>query len=108
MGDERSKMGPMPSIYNPDFIAANQADRADNVIKGTAKEQLNQLMADINGFKEKNGLDKVIVLWTANTERFSEIQEGVNDTADNIMAAIEEDEDEIAPSTLFAIASILT
>ena len=50
----------------------------------------------------------MIILWTANTERFSEIQEGVNDTADNLLAAIEEDEDEISPSTLFAVASILT
>ena len=75
---------------------------------GTKDEQLKQLMKDINSFKADNGLDKVIVLWTANTERFSEIQEGVNDTGDNLLAAIEEDEDEIAPSTLFAVASILT
>lgn len=69
---------------------------------------MKQLVSDIESFKSKNSLDKVIVLWTANTERFSEIQEGVNDTADNLLAAIEEDEDEIAPSTLFAVASILT
>jgi len=28
------KMKPRPSIYCPDFIAANQSDRADNVLKG--------------------------------------------------------------------------
>lgn len=28
------KMRPRPSIYCPDFIAANQADRADNLLKG--------------------------------------------------------------------------
>lgn len=27
-------MKPRPSVYFPDFIAANQADRADNVLKG--------------------------------------------------------------------------
>lgn len=27
-------MKPRPSIYCPDFIAANQADRADNLLKG--------------------------------------------------------------------------
>jgi len=99
---------PLPSIYYPDFIAANQADRADNVLQGSKKEHLETLMKNINDFKKDNNLDKVIVLWTANTERFSEIQEGVNDTADNLMAAIEEDEDEISPSTMFAVASILT
>lgn len=28
------KMKPRPSIYCPDFIAANQEDRADNILKG--------------------------------------------------------------------------
>jgi myo-inositol-1-phosphate synthase len=28
---------PRPSIYYPDFIAANQSDRADNVLGGSKK-----------------------------------------------------------------------
>jgi myo-inositol-1-phosphate synthase len=32
---EMSLMQPMPSIYYPDFIAANQEDRADNLIPGS-------------------------------------------------------------------------
>jgi len=32
---EMAVMVPLPSIYYPDFIAANQEDRADNVIPGT-------------------------------------------------------------------------
>ena len=28
------KLKPRPSIYCPDFIAANQADRADNLLQG--------------------------------------------------------------------------
>merc|ERR1712000_473526 len=30
---EMSAMVPLPSVYYPDFIAANQEDRADNVLK---------------------------------------------------------------------------
>lgn len=40
-------MVPLPGIYDPDFIAANQGSRADNVIKGTKKEQLRQIINDI-------------------------------------------------------------
>lgn len=58
-------------------------------------------------FKTTNGLDKVIVQWTANTERYADILEGVNDTADNLMKAIETGHDEVSPSTVFAVASIL-
>ena len=32
---EMSEMKPLPSVYYPDFIAANQEDRADNVLKGS-------------------------------------------------------------------------
>eukprot|EP01110_Echinostelium_bisporum_P006613 TRINITY_DN2631_c0_g1_i2.p1 TRINITY_DN2631_c0_g1~~TRINITY_DN2631_c0_g1_i2.p1 ORF type:complete len:508 (+),score=241.69 TRINITY_DN2631_c0_g1_i2:332-1855(+) len=101
-------MVPLPSIYYPDFIAANQKDRADNVLPGDDKmAHLEQIRKDIREFKSKNGLDKVIVLWSANTERFSSIVTGVNDTAENLMAAIKRNEPEVSPSTIFAIASIL-
>lgn len=58
-------------------------------------------------FKAKHGLDKVIVQWTANTERFAELLDGVNDTADNLLKAVEAGHEEVAPSTVFAIACIL-
>lgn len=98
---------PLPSIFEPDWIAANQADRADNVITGTKRERLEAVRADIRGFKETNGLDKVIVLWTANTERFSEVAVGLNDTSASLIASIDADAEEVSPSTLFAVASIL-
>lgn len=98
---------PLPSIYFPDFIAANQADRADNVLTGSKQEQLDAVRAHIRDFKASHSLEKVIILWTANTERFAAVEEGNNDTAENLLAAIEREEEELSPSTLFAVASIL-
>jgi len=98
---------PLPSIYFPDFIAANQEDRADNVLTGTKQEQLEQIRKDIRDFKAVNNIEKLIVLWSANTERFSNILPGLNDTADNLLASIKKGEFEVAPSTIFAVASIL-
>ena len=100
---------PLPSIYYPDFIAANQEDRADNVIEGSkaSMEHVEHLRKDIRDFKTKNELDKVIVLWTANTERYADIVPGVNDTADNLMNSIKTGHEEISPSTVFAVACIL-
>jgi len=49
----------------------------------------------------------VIVLWTATTERFADLIEGVNDTADNLLHSIEAGHEEISPSTMFAVAAIL-
>ena len=100
---------PLPSIYYPDFIAANQEDRADNVIPGSkaSMEHVEHLRKDIRDFKSANGLDKVIVLWTANTERYADLVTGVNDTAENLMKAIESGNEEVSPSTVFAVACIL-
>jgi len=99
---------PLPSIYYPDFIAANQEARADNVVPGTDKQaHLDHIRADIRRFKAENQLDRVVVFWTANTERYSDIIPGVNDTADNLLGAIKNSHSEVSPSTLFVVASIL-
>ena len=58
-------------------------------------------------FQGQNELDKVIILWTANTERYADVLPNVNDTADNLIKSIKESHEEIAPSTVFAVASIL-
>ncbi|TLD15753.1 uncharacterized protein PgNI_01661 [Pyricularia grisea] len=106
---EMASMKPLPSIYYPDFIAANQGSRADNVLPGSkaCNGHVDQLRRDIRDFKAKNGLDKVIVLWTANTERYASELNGVNDTADNLLKSIEGGELEVSPSTVFAVASIM-
>ncbi|PVH80799.1 putative inositol-3-phosphate synthase [Cadophora sp. DSE1049] len=106
---EMAEMIPLPSIYYPDFIAANQEDRADNILPGSKAsiEHVEKIRKDIRDFKANNGLDKVIVQWTANTERFAELIDGVNDTADNLLKAIENGHEEVAPSTIFAVACIL-
>jgi len=106
---EMAAIKPLPSIYYPDFIAANQEDRADNLIPGNkaSLEHVEHIRKDIRDFKAANNLDKVIVQWTANTERFADIIEGVNDTAENLLKAIEAGHEEVSPSTVFAVASIL-
>lgn len=46
---EMAQMVPLPSIYYPDFIAANQESRADNILEGSkaCTEHLEKIRADI-------------------------------------------------------------
>lgn len=46
------------------------------------------------------------MLWTANTERYSNIVAGLNDTTENLLASLDKNEAEISPSTLYAIACV--
>lgn len=100
------QLKPRPSIYIAEFIAANQEQRADNILRGSKAEQVDQIRRDICDFRKKSGVDKVIVLWTANTERFCDVIPGVNDTVENLLRTIQTG-GEVSPSTMFAVASIL-
>ncbi|XP_072944625.1 uncharacterized protein Inos [Epargyreus clarus] len=104
--DEMAEMKPRPGIYDHDFIAANQSDRATNLVEGSRYEQYLRIREDIRDFREKHQLDKIIVIWTANTERFVDVEKGVHDTADNLMAAVKRDHSEVSPSILYALASV--
>lgn len=117
--DQMSKYKPLPSIYYPDFIAVNQNERANHCINRSPSNlsidnltrgkwaHVEHIRNDIRTFKADNQLDQVIVLWTANTERFSKLEEGINDTAENLLNSIKNDHAEVSPSTVFAVASIL-
>lgn len=83
-----SVLKPLPSIHNSDFIASNQSERADNLVHGTKQEQLEHIRHDIRTFKAQHQLDKVILLWTANTERFSRVEVGLNSTWDELKSSI--------------------
>lgn len=50
---------------------------------------------------------QVIVLWTANTERYCDVADGLNGSAENLLKSIATNQDEVSPSTLFAVASIM-
>lgn len=104
--DEMRELKPLPSVFYPDFIAANQGERADNVLPGSKSDHVEEIKKNIRDFKAANDLERVIVLWTANTERYAELIEGVNDTASNVLASIKAGHEEVAPSSIFAVACI--
>lgn len=64
-------------------------DNLDNLYLLFFLSQLEQIRKDIRDFRSSAGLDKVIVLWTANTERFCEVVPGRNDTAENLLRTIQ-------------------
>ena len=100
-------LAPLPSIFFPEFVAASQAERADNVLRGSKPELVSQVRAQIRGFKAAHGLDKAIVVWSGSTECFAEVREGLNDTWASLEAAIQADAAGVSPSTLMCVAALL-
>ena len=56
-------MVPLPGIFDPDYIAANQDQRADSLIKGSKHEQMETVRGQIREFKQSTGVDKVRSGW---------------------------------------------
>jgi myo-inositol-1-phosphate synthase len=100
---------PLASIFYPDFIAKNQNERIDNVLDGhrACQDHVLAIRKDIRNFKKKHDLECVLVMWTANTERMMVEEVGVHDSADHLLKAVSEGHREIAPSLVFAVASVL-
>lgn len=93
-------MTPLPAVLNPDYIAANQADRADNVVTGTNRELVDVLRGNIRDMKSRCG--KVVILWTANTEMF--LLPEIN-TLDDLEKRIETNQP-LPASVLYCVAAI--
>ena len=93
-------MTPLPAALNPDYIAANQSERADNVRTGTNRELIDAIKGDIRDMKART--DKVVLLWTANTEMFLLPQ--IN-AIDDLQSRIETNQP-LPASVLYCVAAI--
>ncbi|KAK0488139.1 hypothetical protein EDD18DRAFT_1311350 [Armillaria luteobubalina] len=81
-----AQLKPLPSIYYPNFIAANQEACADNLIPGSDKQaHVEHIHADI----------------------CNNLIPDVNDTADNVLNTIKTSHLEVSPSSVSAVATIL-
>ena len=56
---------PLPGAHDGGFIAANQGERADNVIQGSKQEQLDKLRSDIREFKRERGVSSEDIFFRA-------------------------------------------
>ncbi len=97
---------PLPSIFDPDFIATNQAVFVTNTKSHDTKwNNVCMICADINEFILANSLDSApIVVWTASTER---MHSGKWQTAAQLLEAIKANDAEVSPALQFAVATIL-
>src|SRR6185369_5505658 len=78
-----------------------------NVKKGKTKRDLaEQLRQDIRDFKARNKCDRVVIVWWASTEIV--IKPGPKHaTLEQFERGIENNDEEIAPSMLYAYAAIM-
>ncbi len=96
---------PMPAVFDSKYVT--RLTNTTNVKKGKNKRDLaEQLRQDIRDFKARSGVERVVMVWCASTEAY--IKPGaVHATLTDFERAMEESHDEIAPSMLYAWASLM-
>ncbi|NUO37140.1 MAG: inositol-3-phosphate synthase, partial [Gemmatimonadaceae bacterium] len=102
--DFLSAIKPMPAVFENKYVTRINGK---NVKKGKTKRDLaEQLRQDIRDFKAKNKCDRVVVVWCASTEIF--IKPGrQHATLEQFERAMENNDEAIAPSMLYAYAAIM-
>jgi myo-inositol-1-phosphate synthase len=102
--DVLTAVKPMTAAFDQQYVKRLEGS---NVKKGKTKRDLaEQLRADIRDFKTRNGCDRLVMVWCASTEIF--ISPGpAHWTLEAFEKAMEANDPTIAPSMLYAWASIM-
>jgi len=99
---ELEKVVPMKAAFDKNY-AKNLT--GTHVKTGTRRQLADQLMADIQNFKETNGLNRVVVLWCGSTEIYFEGSD-VHSSLAKFEAGLDADDHLISPSMLYAYAAL--
>ena len=104
--DDLRNIIPKKSIFYENFIATNQNVKCNNIKSSKNKwNDLCHIKHDIELFKEENNLEKVIVMWAGSTEKMNNID---YKNSEILIESIVNNNPSISPSTIFAVASILS
>ena len=93
---------PMKAAFDQNY-AKNLT--ATHVKQGTRYELAQQVIEDIQNFKEANGCDRIVLVWCGSTEIYYEPSD-VHSTLDKFEAGLKADDKLISPSMIYAYAAL--
>src|SRR6267142_4934856 len=100
---ELEAIRPMPAVFDQRYVKRLQGP---NVKKGKNKRDLaEQLIADIRGFKERNGCDRLVMVWTGSTEVYMK-ETAVHASVATFEKGLEQSDDAIPSSMVYAYAAL--
>lgn len=102
--DELSSIKPMKAVFDKHFVKKLEGTYVKSV-KGH-RARIEALRQDIQDFKKKNNVERMVMVWCGSTEVYQKPEGSVYDSLDSFEAALDDDETSIAPSILYAYAAI--
>ena len=103
--EELKAIVPMAAAFDHDY--ARRLDGTNVKQCATRWDMVEQLRADIRGFKQQTGVDRIVVIWAASTEIYVPVDEKIHGTLAALEAAMKaDDRQHIAPSMCYAYAAL--
>lgn len=100
---ELEAIQPMKAVFDRNFV--KNLDGTHIKSEKTRRELADAVQRDIREFKEKNGLDRVVIVWCGSTERYIETNEAFSTIA-KLEEALDNDDQRIPPSMIYCYAAI--
>ena len=107
IGEELRAITPMTAVFDPEWVS--RLEHTDNIgSDGLTKwEQVEKLVEDIETFRAEHGCDRLVMVWCGSTEAYREPAE-IHQSLDAFEEALKADDERIAPSQVYAYASLVT
>lgn len=103
---ELENIRPMKAAFDAEYVS-RLAGQGGNTKQGTRQELIDQLRSDIKQFRTENKLDRLVVIWTASTEKFINYKEEVHGSLQAFNEAIASNDcNNISPSMCYAYAAL--
>lgn len=99
-----SEVRPWPAAFDSEFC--RNAVGTNVVAADGHRAKIEAIREDLRSFKERNGLDSVVLMNLASTERISDISAPALSTIDAFESALDDNAPEIGPAMLYAYAAI--
>ena len=101
--DELTAIEPMPAVFDKNYVKRLDGP---NVKRGENKMDLaEQLMKDIEAFKERHGVTRLVMIWCGSTEIYIE-ETDVHQSIDAFEQGLRDSHPSIPPSMIYAYAAI--
>jgi myo-inositol-1-phosphate synthase len=103
IADYLRSIRPMTAAFDQRYVKRLQGT---NVKAGTSKRAwADELRADIRRFREENDCERLVMVWCGSTEIFIS-KDDVHSSLEKFEAAIDRDDEGVAPSMLYAYAAL--
>ncbi|MEE8604626.1 MAG: inositol-3-phosphate synthase [Candidatus Aminicenantaceae bacterium] len=94
---------PMKAVFDQKYVKKLKGEHVKNA--DTKFDYAQMLIEDIQKFKAENNCDRIVMIWCASTEVFIK-SDPVHETIESFEKAMKENHPAIAPSMIYAYASI--